>query len=98
MTVAVDEGDGERLPPTTFRDATSAYWFRRSHFPVIDDIGLTFETEPTMYASVRHVGEPRQVQLVRNRYGLRRAVTVFGQNEIRLTTTRIVALERIGSI
>jgi hypothetical protein len=52
--------------------------------------------QPT--ASPRHVGESRQVQLVRDGHSLRRAVTVFGENEIRLSPARVVALERIGPV
>ena len=43
----------------------------------------------------RHVRKPRQMQLVRNGYRLRRPVAVLGQNQ-RPLPARIVALERIG--
>jgi hypothetical protein len=38
------------------------------------------------------------VQLVRDCHRLGRAVTVFGENEIRLSPTRIVTVERIRPV
>jgi hypothetical protein len=46
----------------------------------------------------RHVGEPRQVQLMRDGDGLGRAVAVLGQNQVRLSPTRIVAIEGVGPV
>jgi hypothetical protein len=46
----------------------------------------------------RHVGETRQVQLVRDGHRLGRAVAVLGQNQVRLTAAGIIALEGIGSV
>jgi hypothetical protein len=43
----------------------------------------------------RHVGEPRQVQLMCDSHRLGRTVAVLGENQVRLTTTRIVALESV---
>ena len=48
--------------------------------------------------SPRHVGEARQVQLMRDGDRLGRTVTVFGENEIRLSATRVVALERVRPV
>jgi hypothetical protein len=46
----------------------------------------------------RHVGEPRQVQLVCNGHRLGRAVAVLGQNQVGLAAARVIALERIGPV
>jgi hypothetical protein len=48
--------------------------------------------------SPRHVGESRQMQLVRDGDCLGRAVTVFGEDEISLSPTWIVAVERVRSV
>jgi hypothetical protein len=45
----------------------------------------------------RHVGEARQVQLVGDGDRLGRAVAVPGQNQVRLATARVVAIEGIGT-
>jgi hypothetical protein len=46
----------------------------------------------------RHVGEPRQVQLVCDGHRLGRAVTVLGQNQVRLAAARVVPFEGIRSV
>lgn len=46
----------------------------------------------------RHVGEPRQVQLVRDGHGLGWAVAVLGQNQVGLTATWVVSLEGIRPV
>lgn len=48
--------------------------------------------------SPRHVGESRQVQLMGDGHRLGRAVAVFGENEIRLSPARVVALERVRPV
>jgi hypothetical protein len=45
--------------------------------------------------STRHVGEPRQMQLVSDSHRLGRAVAMLGQNQIGLAAARIVAFEGI---
>lgn len=44
---------------------------------------------------VRHIRKPRQMQLVGNGDRLRRSRTVFGDNQVSLTTARVISLERI---
>jgi hypothetical protein len=46
----------------------------------------------------RHVGEPRQVQLVGNRHRLGRPIAMLSQNQVRLTAAGIVTLEGIRSV
>jgi hypothetical protein len=46
----------------------------------------------------RHVGEARQVQLVCDGHRLGRAVAVLGQNQVRFTAARVVALEGIWAV
>jgi hypothetical protein len=55
-------------------------------------------TTPTETNSPRHVGEPRQVQLVGNRHRLGRPVAMLSQNQVRLTAAGIVTLEGIRSV
>jgi hypothetical protein len=73
--------------------------WRIRHLPPFQ-IGIRHgKLEPTwVIGSPRHVGESRQVQLMRDGDRLGRTVTVFGQNEVRFPTTWVVTLERIGPV
>jgi hypothetical protein len=46
----------------------------------------------------RHVGESREMQLMRDGDSLGRTVTVLGQNQVRLSPAWIVAIERIRTV
>ena len=45
-----------------------------------------------------HVGEARQMQLMRNGDGLRRPIPVLAQNQVSFTAAWVVTLERIGPV
>lgn len=88
------------------RTAKSARGHTDRQFDVINDvrddisieIGILSWRDLQISFSPCHVGEPRQVQLMRDGHRLGRAVTMFGQNEVRFSPTRVVAVECIWPI
>ena len=53
---------------------------------------------PTNARSVRHIREPRQMQLMRHGDRLRRAITVLTHDQVRFTAPRIIPLEGVGPV
>lgn len=49
-------------------------------------------------ASTRHIGEPRQMQLMGHGHCLGRAVAMLGENQVGLAAARVVALECIRPV
>ena len=87
------------LQPPSARAAAKGHTFISCTAPCQEALPTNrtpFHVRGTVVVSVRHVGKPRQMQLMRHRDRLRRTVAVLGENQVRFTTTRVIPVERIG--
>lgn len=108
--LALATGSRGRIPPT--RRISSIHFARQDGFVCVENtarfehlsvehiwfvLDLRCISTPLLY-SPRHIGEPRQVQLMRNGHGPGRTVTVFGENEIRFSATWVIAFECVRAV